>query len=231
MKLGQPIDLHLAPRYYQFNRAFAIRDAFDALVELITNCDDSYHRLSKKGLRNEDGGPIFIEYLEQRKEQPSYLVVHDRAEGMTLQEMRAKLGDVGTRRSEEGDRGFMARGAKDCTELGRMTVESIKDDGYYKCELTPKPQFIPWENGKKVTKEIRERLHIPHGNGTAVTLEIDPRHRMPRFESIVRDLPWHFALRDVLSENSQTKALLKNCSLANFRYRTFRAVRRGGAIN
>ena len=210
MKLGQPIDLHLAPRYYQFNRAFAIRDVFDALVELITNCDDSYHRLFKKGLRNEDGGPILIEYLEQRKGQPSYLIVHDRAEGMTLQEMKDRLGDVGTKRSEEGDRGFLARGAKDCTELGRMTIESIKDERYYKCELTPKPQFIPWEDGKKVTIEIRDRLHIPRGSGTVVTLLIDQKHKLPRFESIVRDLPWHFALRDILSEDSHIKALLKN---------------------
>lgn len=215
MKLGQPIELHLASRYYQFNRAFAIRDVFDALVELITNCDDSYHRLFKKGLRAEDGGPILVELCEQRKGQPSYLIVHDRAEGMTLQEMKEKLGDVGTRRSEEGDRGFMARGAKDCTELGKMIIESVKDERYYKCELTTKPQFIPWEDGRKVTKEIRDQLHVPHGNGTTVTLEID--HKMARCESIARDLPWHFALRDILAEESKTTALLKNLNRPNDR--------------
>ena len=217
MRLGQAIDLHLAPRYYQFNRAFAIRDVFDALVELITNCDDSYHRLFKRGLRNEDGGGILVEYLEQRRRQPSYVIVYDRAEGMTLQEMRDKLADVGTRRSEQGDRGFMGRGAKDCTELGRMTIESIKDDRYYKCELTPKPQFIPWEKGKSATKDIRQRLRTPRGNGTVVRLEIEPRHRMPRFERMVRDLPWHFALRDILSANSPTQVLARNLNQADRR--------------
>ena len=85
MKLGQPVDLRLSPRYYQFNRGFAIRDAFDALVELITNSDDSYHRLYKKGLRSEDGGPILIEYIEQRKDKDwsltdclSFAVMHAR---------------------------------------------------------------------------------------------------------------------------------------------------------
>jgi len=209
MKLGQPIDIHLSARYYQFNRSFAIRDVFDALVELVTNCDDSYHHLSKNRLRPEDGGPILIEYLSQRGSHPSFIIVHDRAEGMTLEEMRTKLGDVGTRRSEEGDRGFMARGAKDCTELGTMTVESIKDERYYKCQLSGKPQFIPLENGK-VTKQIRERLRIPRGNGTVVTLEVKTNTRMPRFEIIMRDLPWHFALRDILSEHSNTKVLVKN---------------------
>ena len=209
MKLGQPIDIHLSPRYYQFNRGFAIRDVFDALVELITNCDDSYHRLFKNKVRSEDGGPILIEYLSQRGAHPSFIIVHDRAEGMTLDEMKNKLGDVGTRRSEEGDRGFMARGAKDCTELGPMTVESIKDERFYKSQLTAKPQFIPLENAK-VTKETRDRLHIPRGNGTVVTLQVETQTRMPRFENIIRDLPRHFALRDILSEQSKTKVLAKN---------------------
>lgn len=224
MKLGEPIDLRLAPRYYQFNRAFAVRDVFDALVELITNCDDSYHRLFKKVAVPEDGGPILVEYLEQRRGQPSFIIVHDRAEGMTLQEMREKLGDVGTKQSEEGDRGFMARGAKDCTELGRMVIESITDEAYYKCELTPDAKFIPWENGKKATKDIRDSLHIPRGNGTVVRLEIEARHRMPRHESLLRDLPWHFALRDILAEGSPTKALLKNLNRPD--ERTERAVYR-----
>ncbi len=210
MKLGQPLALRLAPRYYQFNRAFAIRDVFDALVELVTNSDDSYHRLFRKGAIAEDGGPILIEYLDQRKGQSSFIIVHDRAEGMTLEEMHDKLGEVGTKQSEEGDRGFMARGAKDCTELGRMVVESIKDEAYYKSELTPDPKFVPWENRKKTTKEVRGQLRIPRGNGTVVKLEIDARHRMPRYESLLRDLPWHFALRDILSEVSKTKVLLKN---------------------
>jgi len=210
MRLGQVVALRISPRYYQFNRSFAMRDAFDALVELITNCDDSYHRLFKKGLQKEDGGPILIEYLEQRKGGSSHIAIHDRAEGMTLINMGKKLVDVGTRVSEEGDRGFMARGLRDCTELGIITVESIVEDRYYKCELLPQSQFIPWEDGKKTTKSLRDHLHIPRGNGTVITLTFGTEHKMPRYNSIVADLHWHFALRDILSESSQTKALIRN---------------------
>ena len=105
MKLGVPLDIKLSTRYFQFNREFAIRDVFDALVELITNCDDSYHRLFEKKKRNEDGGPILIEICEQRKG-ASIIVMHDKAEGLTLQKMIENFGDVGTRRSKSGDRGF-----------------------------------------------------------------------------------------------------------------------------
>ncbi|HEY6767270.1 MAG TPA: hypothetical protein VI386_21130 [Candidatus Sulfotelmatobacter sp.] len=206
-KIGEPIDLHFSARYFHFNRSFAIKDVFDALVELITNCDDSYHRIFKGVQRNEDGGPVLIEYLAGKN---AMLVVHDRAEGMTLQEMRHKLSDVGTRRSEQGDRGFMARGAKDCTELGNLIFESIKGERYYKSELTTKPQFIPLADGERVKNEIRERLHIRRGNGTVVTLKLDRERRLPRFDTLLRELPWHFALRDILSMTSPTQVLMKN---------------------
>src|SRR5712692_7739131 len=146
IKLGQPVDFNLSKRYYQFNRQYAIRDVFDALVELITNSDDSYHRLYRNGLIENDGGRILLEHCEQRKGQRSILRVHDRAEGMSLEEMREKLADVGTKRSQSGDRGFMSRGLKDCTALGDVTVESVKDERYYKCRLTTKSQFLPMEN-------------------------------------------------------------------------------------
>ena len=64
MKIGTPIDIKITLRDYDFNRQFAIRDVYDVLVELITNSDDSYHRLYKKQLRSEDGGHILIEICE-----------------------------------------------------------------------------------------------------------------------------------------------------------------------
>jgi hypothetical protein len=210
VKLGVPIDIKLTLRYFDFNRQYAITDVYDALVELITNSDDSYHRLYNKQLRSEDGGPILVEICEQRKEMTSLIIVYDKAEGMTLKTMFEKFGSVGDRGSGEGDRGFMGRGAKDCTVLGKMTFESIKDEKYYKCELTTKPQFIPLEDGRSANEEIRKRLRIGRGNGTRVQLEVASQHKIPHIETIVRDLPWHYALRDILSEHSPTKLRVKN---------------------
>jgi len=210
MKLGFPIDIKITLRHFDFSRQLAVKDIYDALVELITNSDDSYHRLYNKQLRNEDGGSILIEICKQRKGEGSFIIIHDKAEGMTLETMSEKFSEVGGRRNEDGDRGFMGRGAKDCTVLGGMIIESIKEGKYYKCELTTKPQFIPWENGKSVNKEIRKRLGIERGNGTVIKLQIESQHRIPHVETIMRDLPWHYALRDILSEHSPTKLLIRN---------------------
>ena len=124
MQKGTPINVEITLRHYHFSRDYAIRDIYDALVELITNSDDSYHRLYNDKHRGEDGGSILIEILEQRKGEPSLLKIYDRAEGMTLESMRDRLCRIGDRKSQKGDRGFMGRGAKDCTVLGKMTANS-----------------------------------------------------------------------------------------------------------
>jgi hypothetical protein len=220
-RLGKPVKLEFTDRYYQFNRQYAVRDVFDALVELVTNCDDSYHRLYESRQIDKDGGPILIESMEQRKGTASLLRVRDRAEGMTLDEMMSNLRKVGSRTSGKGDRGFMARGARDCTELGDMLFESIKDDRYYACRLNPKPELIPLSNGDRLSSSLRERLGIKRGNGTAVTLFLDPRHKMPRFATLVRDLPQQFALRDILSENSPSRVQLVNLKTSSSHHIVF----------
>ncbi len=210
IKLGIPIDFKISARYFDFNRQNAIRDVYDALVELITNSDDSYHHLFVSKHRNIDGGQILVEIEEKRKNNASKLIIHDKAEGMSLQDMTIKLIQVGERQSKEGDRGFMGRGAKDCTALGKMTVESIKNEKYYKCELNKNSQFVPIEDGKNVDNTVRNTLRIKHGNGTVVTLEIDPQFKIPHVDTIIRDLPWHYALRDMLSSQNPTELYLKN---------------------
>ncbi len=103
----------------------------------------------------------------------------------------------------------MGRGAKDCTELGQLTFESIKDGRYYRCKLTTDLKFVLEEDGKPASKHLRNRLGIPDGNGTHVTLELGEHVRLPRFDSIATDLPWHFALRDIASPDSHSSLFLQ----------------------
>jgi hypothetical protein len=184
-------------------------DVYDALVELVTNADDSYGRLFSEKRRPVDGGDILIEYLEQRRGRPSLVVVRDRAEGMDDRDMEAKLGRIGAYSTTSGTRGYMGRGAKDCTALGDLVVESIKDDLYYRCRITHGLKFKLEARRETAKDELRSQLGIPHGNGTSVTLELLPEVRLPRIDNLAAELPWHYALRDVMAADSPSRVLLR----------------------
>ena len=212
VKVGVGIPIKTSTRYALHNRGHAMGDIFDAFGELLTNADDSYSRLYHGKKRDRDGGDIVIERLEQRKGQPSRIVIRDRAEGMDDKGMEAKLSCIGAYESKAGDRGYMGRGAKDCSELGNLTFESIKNDRYYRCRITKDLKFILEVRSGKVTNEIRKHLGIPHNNGTSVTLDLNPGVSLPRFENLSLDLSWHYALRDIMAEDSASRVLLRKGS-------------------
>jgi hypothetical protein len=204
MKAGKVEPLEYTKRHGYLTAQYAVRDVYDALVELITNSDDSYGRLGK------EKGTMLVEIVRRMKGLSS-LVVKDRAEGMTLQEMRKKIRKVGDLTSTDGDRGFMARGAKDCAVLGKVTFESIKEERYHKCEVLPTMDFVPYEPSEKASPQIRKRLGIQRGNGTVVTLEVsDKIVRIPQFETLLNQLPRHYALRDILHSQHGCAAKLRD---------------------
>ena len=202
--------IQIDDRFADFVRSQAMSDVYDALVEIITNSDDSYHHLYEAQERAEDGGSILIE-IAYRRGSPSLVVVKDRAEGMTLEAMRTKLGRMGARTSEEGDRGFMARGLKDCTFLGDITVNSIFGGKHYACQLTRKFKFVPLADGEKVTETLRRELGIEkkNGTGTVVKLEYSVKVPLPNIDTIRRALPTHYALRDILASDGPSKVSIR----------------------
>jgi hypothetical protein len=202
MKAQSPEPLDYTRRHGYLTAQYAIRDVYDALVELITNSDDSYARINKTD------GQILIE-VEHRHKGNSKIRVRDRAEGMTLDEMRKKIKKVGDFTSG-GGRGFMGRGAKDCAALGQVTFESVKDNYYHKCEVLPSMEFVPYSPSGKATDEIRKKLGIPRGNGTVVSIEVNQNIRVPRHETLLSELPKCFALRDIMHKDSEQKVLLRN---------------------
>ncbi|MBS3956446.1 MAG: hypothetical protein KGZ40_02810 [Clostridiales bacterium] len=205
MRPGKAMPVELTKRHGQIVASESIRDVFDALRELVTNSDDSYHRMGHKG------GRIIVEVKRHRGSVPSVIRIRDRAQGMTLEEMKAKIRRVGDRTSSSGDRGFFARGARDCAALGDMTFESIKDGRYHKAQFTRNWDFIPWEaDGRKggsplATKEDHDRLGIK-GHGTVVTIET--QMRVPRFRTFEERLPLFWPLRDILDENGPSEVLI-----------------------
>ena len=155
----------------------AIRDIYDALVELITNADDRYQVLGIPG-------KIEIELIRRRAAGgSSTLRVRDFADGMSMEAMRQKIGRTGGRVSgmEQGlaVRGTNSRGAKDIAALGKVIFESIPGDGsVHACEVSEYFDFTLYKS-TKVTKVERKRLGIPEGTGTVVTIELNASRRIP----------------------------------------------------
>lgn len=140
MERGTPVDLEYTKRYGALVAQHSIQDFYDLLVELVTNPDDSYHGMFVEGRLAQDGGPIVIEVDPHRGDRSSVVTVKDRAAGFT--DLAKKLRRVGERTSRAGDRGFMARGLKDCAALGHVTVETVVDGRFDKAEITPSMQLI-----------------------------------------------------------------------------------------
>jgi len=207
---GSPIKVEPHPIIYARSMDRSMKDAIDALVELITNADDSYGRLYRKAKRKSDGGKIVVTRIEKRGD-PSILVVQDRAEGMTLARMVEVLQRPGSATASSGDRGCMGRGAKDCSKFGDMVFESIVDDRYYRCRLTRHAgQIIPETHTKGQTADdkMRQRLGIRRReNGTVVTLLLlgAPLRRADRLQ---QQLASHFALRDIVAKNAPGELLV-----------------------
>ena len=187
--------LEVASRRIVQDARLAIRDVYDAIVELVTNADDRYQILEAEGR-------VEIEIGRQGKGKPSILRVRDFADGMTTEQMNTKLGRIGGRVSglEEGYavRGTNSRGAKDIAALGEVTFESIAEDGrMHTCRIFPNLEYEA-DNARAVTPKVRGRLGIGEGTGTVVTIEVDPVHRIPQVDTLVPRVATLVRLRDIV---------------------------------
>ena len=193
--------LEVASRRVVQDAKLAIRDVYDAIVELVTNADDRYQILRTKGR-------VEIELGRQGRGQPSILRVRDFADGMSTDQMNRKLGRIGGRVSgmEEGKavRGTNSRGAKDIAALGKVTFESIAGDGrMHTCRIFPNLEYEA-DDSRKVTPGVRKRLGIGDGTGTVVTIEIEPSHRIPKIDTLVPNVARLVRLRDIVWQKQTT---------------------------
>lgn len=204
MTISKPRALKVHSRTLMQSAKFAIRDIYDAIVELVTNADDRYQILKRPGT-------IEIEADRHRGDNPSILRVRDFADGMDTDTMDKKIGVMGGRVSglDKGEpvRGTHSRGAKDVASLGHVRFESVAQDGlYHKCEITPFFEFMPPES-QKVTRALRRRLGIPEGTGTLVTIELHSAHRVPHHENLKQQLCRLVSLREILRNSDRQVSL------------------------
>lgn len=198
--MGQEYSFDYDDRYFLQTAQAAMKgDIIRGLVELITNCDDSYNELEKSGIK--PTGIIQVSIERKRKGKNSIIKVLDNAEGMFMNEMVKKLKRIGGMKSgfiKSGGqgRGFHGRGSKECVIFGNLRFQSIKDGVYSEIELKKPATFKPIAE-KRATMIERIELGIDKDNGTLVTLEVEPQFRIPSHELLINSLPKYYSLRDI----------------------------------
>ncbi len=176
-----------------------------ALVELITNSDDSYSRLEQQG--QETSGKILIKY--ERHQRGAVLTVCDQAEGMSFDRLHSVLSYGGPHsqmaRGEVGGRGYFGRGLKQAVYgLGYGWIETIYRGMLARVDLFRDDKgvylFDDWDHDRFALEKDYMRLGIPeNGNGSLVTIVIDnPLVNIPYFRSLVKAICNNIYLRDIM---------------------------------
>lgn len=196
-----------------------------ALVELITNSDDSYARLEKAGARVT--GQIRIQY--ERHQAGALLVVADQAEGMSFKQACFILAYGGAHsplaRGESGGRGYFGRGLKQAIYgLGHGWIETIYGGRYSRIELfrSENGGYLYDDGGgdRPADASDFERLGIAD-SGTQVTIIIENTQvNISHYQTVVQAVANNIYLREVLAR--------RNVELLNVQHGT--EVERSGQV-
>ena len=180
-----------------------------ALVELITNSDDSYSRLENRGVTV--NGKILISY--ERHQNGAIITVTDHAEGMSFERIISVLSYGGAHsllaKGEAGGRGYFGRGMKQAIYgLGHGWIESIYSGVFSRIDLfrgeTGEYLFDDWDKGREAKDKDYSRMEIPAGsNGTRVTIVVEnPLTNIPYFSSLIKTITNNIYIRDILQRRN-----------------------------
>lgn len=183
-----------------------ISNLYDAIVELVTNSDDSYLSIEQEG-RNVTG-KIEIFVKKSKRGKLFALSVIDEASGMTPEKLENVI-RFGKKTSDlyigKSVRGFLGRGLKESIiALGTgeiLTVaEGKRTHGKYCYDFNKgKLTWTTYDDGSKTKECSGSKIVI-----TARETEIIKCHE---FDTIYKKIRDHFALRDILS-NPNRKVFL-----------------------
>ncbi|MBL7075730.1 ATP-binding protein [candidate division KSB1 bacterium] len=204
-ELEKEQDLPTDPRIQIQMTYGTIRNLVDAIVELVTNSDDSYKRLEEKGIKVKGEIKIYIRRLKYGK--CERLEVLDFAEGMDKEDLKKALKFAAeTSGFEKGKsvRGLFGRGLKEAImALGIGEIYTIKDDKLSKAILwqgTKGGRYRPPKGSHIPSKEEREEIGIIEGNGTLVRISVtNEKMSCPDYKTLVPRITNHYALRDINS--------------------------------
>lgn len=185
------LSLTLSDRLHEIIRQTSIKTIYDALVELLTNCDDAYRSLN---IAKKD---IWVEIVRNNL---TSLIVTDQAKGMSYEEMINNLLTVGNYTAGDSSRGMMGRGAKDCSFLGDITFTCIKDGKLNQLVIYQNRKADILQKDVEVTFETRLKYSILN-NGCSVELKVDSS-LVPEIKEVAQNLANNIYLRNILSNNT-----------------------------
>ena len=195
-------ELRLSDRGFREDIELAMgNDVRRAIIELVTNSDDSYVR------KGEEKGEIVVD-VEHRHSKPKVIRVNDDAEGMIRADIESRLAVTGEETSgfDSGSRvrGFFGRGGRDVVHFGPVTWRTWKDGEHHEFSL---------EHRTVATRRYSIRTLAPRPDrqsGTLVTLEVQKQFRIPRHSTLMDDLSRHYALRPILTDGSRSRIFLRD---------------------
>ncbi len=209
------IDIRLA----QTTALASIRTTVEALIELITNVDDSYERISiKTNEKNYKHKPCIINYKLGGNNEPSYLEILDRAEGQTYEELKRNL-VMGRYASNESSRGFWGRGLKDVSVHGVVTLKTIKNNKYTEVtfSLNDGSKDFKYKDQVPSPSQFKDLGLKKNKNGTKVEFTINKGSiTHSYYETCVKNLQAHFMLKNIMHEQNGTlKIVMKDMNKKN----------------
>ena len=193
-------DLPIDPRIVLLMSKATVKNLIDGIVELVTNSDDSYKRLEKKGYNKP--GIIEIYVKRQKGGICTQLVVKDYAEGMSREELEEAIVFAGETKLGASIRGLFGRGLKETImALGEGEIISVKDGECSKTKLwldqsLSKPQY----DDEMLSTKTKTDEH----SGTTINIIIkNEKIRITTYENFKGQLTMHFALRDINSSQNR----------------------------
>ncbi len=189
-----------------------IKSLLDAVIELVTNSDDSFQILEqeKREIRE---AVIEIKISRALRGGCKELVISDSASGMSREELLNEAikfgGETGGRQKGRKVRGFFGRGLKESIiALGEGIILTRKDNENSAVRIWVEGQgrsTVPYytEITGSELKELSESyLHFPHGTVVIIN-KIDPQFTLADYATFKRQITNHYALRDINSNLSR----------------------------
>jgi hypothetical protein len=135
------------------------------LIELVTNADESYNRLEKKG--EVVSGKIEISIDRHTRVKPTVVEVMDYAEGMDSEDMKECVAKYGEDTSRGGGRGVFGMGLKDALiAFGGGEVISFKHGKKWQCRVAANGDYVIGAP-QKITVSDRPLRHFENKSSNA----------------------------------------------------------------